>query len=782
MAIALRGALNNFTGTSNNGGNVTLTFDTITPPLEDDIVVVFGGHGVGTTTLSAPVGNTSGAYQQIGIHTGSAPIFGMWYQRMGATPDTSVLCSGGGNNADAGDYGCYVLSGVDTTTALDATATTAGPTTSANPNAPSITTVNANSWVIACAGSDIFDTSPGTISGYSNQLSASRNETNDLSIAAATFLNVGADAEDPAAWDTWGSATWYAITAAFRALDENVTRVPGVVDPGLDLTGKVPAFDRGFPQTKRSVVLAGQAPTLDITYAPPVLSPGLDLTGKVPIVKRDDFITVPYVELRLVVVRGLTLSGHPPTVVVSADLSPTIEVPAGSLTLAGKTPIVLDLLVPIPEVVSFTINEQIPLRIVNYIRGPPVLDPGLDLVGKAPSLDSGALPPARALSLAGQAPSIDITYAPASRALLLNEKLPVVGTGYVPASRAFVLDGKEPSLDLTIPVPERALLLNEKIPLRFVGTLSQPGVVDPGLDLTGKQPSLDLTIPVPERALLLDGKQPQIGFGYVPDSRALLLDEKQPQIGFGYVPSSRAFILDGKEPFLATAYEMPVRALVLSGKAPAALTGLSPPAGSLTLDGKAPSLDLGISPASRAFVLDGKAPSLDSGSLPPARALTLSGKVSSLDLTIPAAAGALVLDGKAPSLGGIEPAAATLTLTGYAPTIPTAAATPAAATLVLTGHTPIRAFGLKLTGHAPIVNNGPVFTPPRALLKFRGHGLFIAPELPPAGALTLTGYAPTRPVGLLLRGYAPVLVSAEKIPDSVPWFVVSDRLRAIVRC
>ena len=66
----------------------------------------------------------------------------MWYRRMGATPALSVLCSGGGNNSDGVAYGCYVLSGVDTVTAEDATATTAGPTTSTNPDPASITTAN----------------------------------------------------------------------------------------------------------------------------------------------------------------------------------------------------------------------------------------------------------------------------------------------------------------------------------------------------------------------------------------------------------------------------------------------------------------------------------------------------------------------------------------------------------------------------------------------------------------------------------------------------------------
>jgi len=224
MAIALRGALNHLTAIASNGANVTLTFDTITPPLEDDIVVVFGGHGIQTTTLAAP----GTGYTQIGIHTGSAPIFGMWYKRMGATPDLSVVCSGGGAAQDAVCYGCYVLSGVDVVTAEDAAATTAGPTTSSNPDGPSITTANANSWVVTCSGSDVRDTAIGTISGYSNRLAATRNDTEDITIGASTFLNVGADAEDPPAWSAWLSGTWYSITAAFREASAG-----GGIDPGV---------------------------------------------------------------------------------------------------------------------------------------------------------------------------------------------------------------------------------------------------------------------------------------------------------------------------------------------------------------------------------------------------------------------------------------------------------------------------------------------------------------------------------------------------------------------
>src|SRR3990167_5422020 len=170
MAIAIRGT--NQAGSATNGGDVTLTFSTgAGAPLEGDVVVVFGGHGVTVTTLAAP----GTGYTQIGIHTGSAPIFGAWYKVMGPTPDLSVVCSGGGNGSDGVAYCCWVFSGVDATI-LDQTTTTAGPTTSTNPDCASITTQTANAWVLAMAGSAVNDAAIVAPSGYSNGITDNGND------------------------------------------------------------------------------------------------------------------------------------------------------------------------------------------------------------------------------------------------------------------------------------------------------------------------------------------------------------------------------------------------------------------------------------------------------------------------------------------------------------------------------------------------------------------------------------------------------------------------------
>jgi hypothetical protein len=127
-----------------------------------------------------------------------------------------VVGNGTGNAADAAAYICYVLRGVDLGTPLDTAATTAGVTTSTNPDCPSITTVANNAWVLAVAGNRVSDADIGTVSGYSNQYQAQGNDTNAMSVGGATKEIASPGAENPAAWTTWLSGTWFAITIAIR--------------------------------------------------------------------------------------------------------------------------------------------------------------------------------------------------------------------------------------------------------------------------------------------------------------------------------------------------------------------------------------------------------------------------------------------------------------------------------------------------------------------------------------------------------------------------------------
>jgi hypothetical protein len=210
MAITLVGTPQ--VGSNFNGGNVTLTFSTT--PSTGDVVIVKGGVGYRAAALTAPGTD----YVPIALNDAASSVqVGAWYKRMGVSPDSNVLCYGNGNASSGVVYLASVWRGVDATTALDAAATTSGPTTSTNPDCASITTVTPGAIVIAFSGSRIDDSTPGTISGYSNHYQKNQTESPyPLTAAMATKEIAAAGTENPGAWDTWGSGLWFAITIAIR--------------------------------------------------------------------------------------------------------------------------------------------------------------------------------------------------------------------------------------------------------------------------------------------------------------------------------------------------------------------------------------------------------------------------------------------------------------------------------------------------------------------------------------------------------------------------------------
>ncbi len=207
-------------GNAANGADLTLTFDVT--PSENDVVIVYGGASYFNT--SNPTAPGSG-YTQIALYSNASSLwFGVWKKRMSASPDSSVLCRGNGAGNSAAAYGCYVWRGVDTTTEEDATATTSGPTTSTNPDCPSITSATNGAMILALAGSVVNDATPGTVSGYSNQYTTVGVDTISITVAGATFEKSTAGAENPAAWSSWSSGKWYAVSVALRPAVTSTSR------------------------------------------------------------------------------------------------------------------------------------------------------------------------------------------------------------------------------------------------------------------------------------------------------------------------------------------------------------------------------------------------------------------------------------------------------------------------------------------------------------------------------------------------------------------------------
>jgi hypothetical protein len=136
---------------------------------------------------------------------------------MGETPDTTVVCYGTGNAADAAAYGCFVLRGIDIHTFQDATATPASGS-STNPDAVAIVTTTNNAWVLDLALSIVNDGSPGTVSGYTNTVSGNANDTNAATVAGATKLIATAASENPGTWSSWATGVWKTVTVAARVM------------------------------------------------------------------------------------------------------------------------------------------------------------------------------------------------------------------------------------------------------------------------------------------------------------------------------------------------------------------------------------------------------------------------------------------------------------------------------------------------------------------------------------------------------------------------------------
>lgn len=205
MAITLVGTAE---GQATNGAAISLTLPG--GIAQNDLVVVYESHdgaalsGMSTAGYTTNLTDTAGSINQA-----------VYWKFMGASPDATAALNTGTNSRGHGAI-AFVLRGVDTSTPIDATTTTASAT-STNPDPASITTVTNGAWVLACAASLVADTSVTAPSGYSNQTDIDSNAlTADVTIGVASKEITTAGAENPASWTTWSSAAWKTATVALR--------------------------------------------------------------------------------------------------------------------------------------------------------------------------------------------------------------------------------------------------------------------------------------------------------------------------------------------------------------------------------------------------------------------------------------------------------------------------------------------------------------------------------------------------------------------------------------
>ena len=191
-------------GSAIDDADITLDLTAISL-LENDVVVIAASGGT-----VAPAMTTAG-YTQTGVNAGL-----LAWKRMSASPDSSALIDiTGTGGAVASAAVAIAFRGVDTTTAMDATITSATGS-STNPDSPSITTVTDGAAVISAMASLVSDASVTAPSGYGDQVDINSSDTLSATAGMAWLTKASAGAENPASWTNVSTGAWVAFTVALR--------------------------------------------------------------------------------------------------------------------------------------------------------------------------------------------------------------------------------------------------------------------------------------------------------------------------------------------------------------------------------------------------------------------------------------------------------------------------------------------------------------------------------------------------------------------------------------
>ncbi|WP_066210248.1 MULTISPECIES: DUF2807 domain-containing protein [Sphingomonadales] len=155
------------TSTATNVSLTDLSGGLASAPAAGDIVIV--GYAT-CSTIDRAIGVNTAGYAEIAElyanDTNDANLSVSW-KIMGSTPDTTVAISATGSASDPGSVAIHVWRGVDATTPLDVTSTTATALNSWVPNPPSITPVTSGAVVLAL-GAGAGSSAPSAIGSITN--------------------------------------------------------------------------------------------------------------------------------------------------------------------------------------------------------------------------------------------------------------------------------------------------------------------------------------------------------------------------------------------------------------------------------------------------------------------------------------------------------------------------------------------------------------------------------------------------------------------------------------
>jgi hypothetical protein len=194
--------------------------------LQDDIVVV-SMERTSTSDLAASTVSPSAGYTLVGSdlysNSGFDANFAVNYKFMGATPDTTVTLPGTGGGGMA--VTVFAFRGVNTTTPLDVTPTTAAGINTTTHDPAAITPVTAGALIsvhVGGAGSALGSAAyaqPADLSSTTNEFqtkAANGSGSGASGVGTGLKKDWSSGSFDPAAWTAGLSSSWAAMTIAWR--------------------------------------------------------------------------------------------------------------------------------------------------------------------------------------------------------------------------------------------------------------------------------------------------------------------------------------------------------------------------------------------------------------------------------------------------------------------------------------------------------------------------------------------------------------------------------------
>jgi len=212
MAISFVGGNTAFNSNMPNG---ELTITMPAGIAEDDYAIAVGGTDNGNTDHDISSTGYTELADLFADDTNRCNV-GVFRKIQSATPDSNVVIAFNHISGFTGTGVVQVFRGVDVTTPEDATTVNVTGIDGATPDPGAITTITADTWVIAIGASREFDAVTNPVSGYSNLTTRSEGS---YAVAMCSKTIASPAEENPGTYaDIVGQASdsWAASTVAIR--------------------------------------------------------------------------------------------------------------------------------------------------------------------------------------------------------------------------------------------------------------------------------------------------------------------------------------------------------------------------------------------------------------------------------------------------------------------------------------------------------------------------------------------------------------------------------------